>query len=219
MTIYQIADNVHFEIFDTPVGACVSGGADSALMLYFLLKYTKHPVHIFTFANEEKFLKNPMVSIRVVDKCCELTGNYNVAHHFAYGKTQNKQNLFELPLDYLSKGIITRLYTGVTKNPPIEVSDSFNSETTENDERDPTKTRKTKFDKWYTPWTNLDKQDLFRIYNSHNLIDSLFLLTRSCEWENENKHGPDPGLGHCGKCWWCEERQWGFNSTNKLDLL
>lgn len=210
MITYQIVENVHFNVFNAPVGACVSGGADSALMLYFLLKYTDGPVHVFTFASEEKFLKNPMSSIRVISKCCELTGNYNVSHHIAYGKTQDKINLFKMPKEFLLNGTVNMVYTGVTKNPPAEIINNFASENTENDERDPTVIRPNVIGKWYRPWTNLDKQDLFHIYQHHNLLDTLFPVTRSCEWENEIKHGSDPGLSHCGKCWWCQERLWGF---------
>ena len=43
----------------------------------------------------------------------------------------------------------------------------------------------------------------------YNLIDSLFVYTRSCEWEAQNVK--DPKLGHCGICWWCQERAWGFS--------
>ncbi len=210
MTAYQIVENVHFEIFDVPIGACVSGGADSALMLYFILKYSKNPVHVFTFSSAEKYFKNPMASIRVVNTCCELTGNYNLVHHFSYGKNQNKINLFELPRKFLSNGTVGVVYTGVTKNPPSDIVSKFKSENTENSERDPTVVRPTTIGQWYRPWTNLDKQDLSRIYNKYDLMSSLFAVTRSCEWENETKHGADPGLGHCGQCWWCEERAWGF---------
>ena len=22
---------------------------------------------------------------------------------------------------------------------------------------------------------------------------------------------PNPGIGHCNNCWWCQERKWAFN--------
>ena len=47
------------------------------------------------------------------------------------------------------------------------------------------------------------------LYKEYNLIDSLFVYTRSCEWEAQNVK--DPKLGHCGICWWCQERAWGFS--------
>jgi len=59
------------------------------------------------------------------------------------------------------------------------------------------------------------------MYKELNLLDSLFPITRSCEYdiywqtnsEEWKKDVPDPGIGHCNKCWWCKERKWGFNNV------
>lgn len=211
MTVYQIEENVEFEIVDGPIGASVSGGVDSALMLYFILKYTTRPVHIFTYAHEDKMLRNPMATLSVVNKCAALTGNYNVVHHLIYRKYGNRSELFKLPIEYKANGMIQTLYTGITKNPPLAVSEKFSFPTTEHSDRDPNVVRNNKDDYVYMPWTNLDKRDIARIYRSHNLLDTLFPVTRSCEWTPGKHDIPDPGMGHCGKCWWCEERQWGFD--------
>lgn len=208
MKTYNITESVEFNIYPGTLGVCVSGGADSALLLYFLLRYTTSTVHIFSLASQEKWLRNTHASINVVSKCAELTGNYNFVHHITYDAVQTKENLFVLPRQYIADDVISTMYTGVTKNPPFDVTAKFMLETLENLERDPTIVRPVKTDKWYIPWTNLDKQDLHDIYEQHKLLDILFPITRSCEWLNHA--WPDPGNGHCGKCWWCEERKWGF---------
>jgi hypothetical protein len=208
MKTYNITDTVEFNVYPRSLGICVSGGADSALMLYFALKYATFTTHIFSLANQEKWLRNTHASIDVISKCAELTDNYNFVHHVTYDVTQTKDNLFVLPTQYLAKDIVSTVYTGVTKNPPFEVTSTFTLESLENSERDPTVVRPIKNGNWYRPWTNLDKQDLCDIYQQHNLIDTLFPVTRSCEWLNHD--WPDLGIVHCGKCWWCEERQWGF---------
>jgi 7-cyano-7-deazaguanine synthase in queuosine biosynthesis len=208
MQSYNITDTVEFNIYTGSVGICVSGGADSALMLYFALKYSNSAIHIFSSANQKKWLRNTHASINVISKCAELTGNYKFVHHIIYEVTQTKQNLFVLPMQYLADGIVSTVYTGVTKNPPFEVMKNFTLENIENFERDPTVVRSVKQGDWYMPWTNLDKQDLHTIYQQYDLLDTLFPVTRSCEWINQD--WPDPVMGHCGKCWWCEERQWGF---------
>jgi hypothetical protein len=177
-------------------------------MLYFALKYTTSTIHIFSLADQEKWLRNTHAAINVISKCAELTGNYNFVHHVTYEAAQTKENLFVLPTQYLTDGIVSTVYTGVTKNPPFEVMTTFTLESLENSERDPTAIRPIKNGDWYRPWTNWDKKDLYNVYQQHNLIDTLFPVTRSCEWLNHP--WPDPGIGHCGKCWWCEERQWGF---------
>ena len=210
MKTYSITDTVTFNIYPGNLGVCVSGGADSALMLYFVLKYSTEPVYVFSVANQEKKLRNTHAAIDVISRCTELTGNYNLIHHIVYVDAQTKQNLFLLPMDFLAANTVSTVYTGVTKNPPRHVTDTFILETLENHERDPDVVRPVKQDDWYMPWTNLDKRDLCDIYNKHNLLDTLFPVTRSCEWINQD--WADPGNGHCGKCWWCEERYWGFGN-------
>ena len=56
----------------------------------------------------------------------------------------------------------------------------------------------------YIPWFNCNKKDIAGMYNTLNVTNTLFPVTRSCE---NDKH-----IGsHCGTCWWCEERFWAFN--------
>jgi hypothetical protein len=210
MKTYHIKDNVDFSIYPGGIGVCVSGGLDSALLLYFTLKYAEEPIHIFSLASQERLLRNTHASINVVNKCIELTGNYNLFHHISYAPSQTRENLFELPFSFLNSGEISTIYTGVTKNPPESVTSQFTFPTLENEERDPNIVRLVKNGVWYIPWTNINKKELFEIYKYYDLMDTLFPVTRSCEWEREYKHGPDPGTGHCGNCWWCQERSWGF---------
>lgn len=208
MKTYNITDTVEFNVYPGELGVCVSGGADSALMLYFLLKYAEQPLHVFSVASQEKLLRNTHAAVNVISKCTELTQNYNLTHHIAYVTAQTKQNLFLVPMQFLENKQVSTVYTGVTKNPPFAVTDTFVLETLENHERDPTVIRLPKQGDWYMPWTNLNKQDLCVIYQQYGLMDTLFTVTRSCEWINHD--WDDPGDGHCGKCWWCEERLWGF---------
>lgn len=199
-----------FEIQDGINGITVSGGADSALALYFLLKYSETPVHIFTLACLGKQNTNARATVNIISKCAELTDNYNFIQHVTYMRTQNIDILLETPRKYIAGGIINTLYSGQTKNPPHEVNESFSDNTTETVNRDPDVVRDPHIGPHYLPWTNLDKQDIAKIYRDHDLMDSLFPLTRSCEWQPDIGFGPDPGDEHCGKCWWCSEREWGF---------
>jgi 7-cyano-7-deazaguanine synthase in queuosine biosynthesis len=63
------------------------------------------------------------------------------------------------------------------------------------------------------PWANTDKKGIAKMYREENLIDTLLPVTRSCEYDPNCEFFDDiedPGLGHCGECWWCKEREWGF---------
>lgn len=200
----NIIDNVTIPIIDEPIGINVSGGTDSALLLFFLMKYASKKIYIFTLANRRKRRLNAKCTIDIVDKCIELTGNTNIQHIINYAENQNQRNVKDLPNNFLSKKNIKILYEGVTANPPQEVLNNFTDMTTELD-RDSTIIKpvfRTPDLCW--PWVNLDKKTIAKIYNEYNLIETLFSITRSCETlsEFENRH--------CGYCWWCQERKWGF---------
>ncbi len=113
------------------------------------------------------------------------------------------------------------IFTGVTANPPTHLTQFYQDylpevyggeyQAPELQARTPNETRD-EYDIggnnriWWHPWTNWDKQDLAELYNNLSIMDTLFPLTRSCE-----------GMGseilagkHCGECWWCLERLWGF---------
>ena len=47
-----------------------------------------------------------------------------------------------------------------------------------------------------------------KIYQELDLMETLFPVTRSCEVTDKIEY-----YGHCGKCWWCEERHWGFGNV------
>jgi len=56
----------------------------------------------------------------------------------------------------------------------------------------------------FAPFSNVDKKAIAELYEHYNLIDTLFPMTRSCEAETNYFSK------HCGKCWWCGEREYGF---------
>ena len=144
MNIVSVIDNLELEIPDSPLGITVSGGADSALLLYFLLKHSTNKLHIFTLANQSKNICNALASVNIVSKCAELTNNYNFLHHISYATTQTSEKLFNTPKQYYNNKTITHVYTGITKDPPKSVTDTFNQTTTETHERDPNLVRNTK---------------------------------------------------------------------------
>lgn len=203
--------NVELQVFDNINGVVVSGGADSALLLYFLLKFSTRKLHIFTLSSLHKVITNTKNSIDVVSKCAELTNNYNFEHHIKYiPENQENESLFYLPKKLITQGYI---YSGITADPPKEITDTFIFPSTETHVRDPNKLRPTVAGNICRPWTNIDKKKIAEIYKEYDLIDSLFPLTRSCEWTvNMIDEIPDPGSKHCGQCWWCQERKWGFGT-------
>jgi len=206
---------VELIIYDAPTGISCSGGADSSLLLYFLMKYSNDKIYILSTGNKAKQFKNVTITNNVIQKCIELTGNLNIEHHSTFCDHQTNSSLFD-KVDYYRKNkLINVFYTGITANPPKHITDTFIDEVTEVN-RNPTIMKDVLHNnnKTYTPWINIDKKKLGQIYKEYNLIDSLFVHTRSCEWvpsyQGYSAEGLNIGLGHCGKCWWCQEREWGF---------
>jgi hypothetical protein len=109
------------------------------------------------------------------------------------------------------------LFSGITTNPPREVQETFQWGILEDVESkrgshlikdtvryfvESENSVEYEFLE-YKPFFNITKKNIAELYQEHGLLDSLFPLTRSCEDRNFLQ-------GHCGKCWWCEERLWAF---------
>ena len=139
--------------------------------------------------------------------CIKLTGNIQVKHVVMYKETKDEESLIEMTLPLYEQGAIKRLYTGITANPP---EGSIAIESLEFEARNPDVHRSiTPYPTVTTPFTNYNKKFLAKLYEDEGILEQLFPLTFSCEYIGDPKE--DPGMEHCGECWWCEERQWGFD--------
>jgi len=185
----------------------VSGGADSALLLYILMTYTQHDVIVTTMADDELALINSISASRVVNKVIKLTGNFNVEHSITY-----VQQYRHLDQSLIDDETIKVYYTGVTSNPPDDISIGFGDEDVGSGEtlglglpdRSPNVVR----DIWAAegaiclPFFNVDKTKIAEIYDYLGITETLFPMTVSCTVNTDDTH--------CGECWWCEERKWAF---------
>jgi 7-cyano-7-deazaguanine synthase in queuosine biosynthesis len=209
-------NNVNLDIYSGPVGLMLSGGADSSILLYNLLKHkTDDKVIVFTTGNNLKSRYNVLAANAIVEKCIQLTNNSNLEHYITYCEVQNSETLFSRPEFYLKHKLVGIVYTGITQNPPIEISRNFLMKTTETIRNPDQGDQPFLADNntLYRPWINENKKKIAELYKNDNLINILFPLTRSCEYNPKHNFFTnivDPGFDHCGKCWWCQERQWAF---------
>jgi hypothetical protein len=123
--------------------------------------------------------------------------------------------LWDVPNQFIEEKRIKIVYSGVTSLPPVSVSHTFKLRSLELDNRNPNVERDVlRLNKYYSPWANIDKKIVASMYKEENLIETLFSITRSCEYDPTHhyfiENVKDPGTGHCGECWWCEERYWAF---------
>ena len=189
------------------IGLSVSGGADSALLVYYLMKNTTSELHFFTFASAEKFNRSATAAFNVITKCRELTHRSDIHMHLHYAPVQERLQIIDFMVSAVDSGIVDVLITGTTSIPHKEVCENFIVKLPEDisARRDPTKIKPlwTNSNKIYHPMTNLTKMDIANAYRELGILDTVFPLTVSCE-------SLDNIETHCGQCWWCEERLWGF---------
>ena len=212
----------NLDIYDGNIGIMVSGGVDSAILLYYLMKHSNETIHIYTLASNLKYRRNAIIAPRVVEKCIELTGNINVVHHISYNENAGPgtlNNSAEWEEEALTR-MISIGYGGVTMNPPDAIADSFAPELDRQLSRSDSGDNDLFYsdNKFYTPWANTNKKGIAKMYREENLMDSLFPITRSCEYDPTCEYFDeikDPQLEHCGECWWCKEREWAFKENRE----
>ncbi len=210
------------------IGVWVSGGADSALLCYLLAEQIKNqnlPYRILPLTVD---YKKPFqgIGVQVVEKIKELLSCQHIfLEHRVYRPTDDEswygdilaKVFHDKNYENFKAGTIQMLYSAISTNPPVAVQEQFRwgilpeveSKRGQMIEKNKIKYFLSEVDnKQYEflehkPFFDIDKKKIAEIYYEKNLTDTLFPLTRSCE-----KLGT--ALGHCGECWWCEERKWGF---------
>ena len=119
---------VNLDIYEGPIGVSCSGGADSSILLYHLMREVTDKIYIFSTGNNQRSRYNVTAATRVVEKLIQLTGNSNIEHHLSYCEIQTREELFPKLAFYLDNNVTNIIYTGITSNPPKEVSDTFKLE-------------------------------------------------------------------------------------------
>ena len=191
-----------------PIGIAVSGGADSALLLYYLMSQHDETIHIYTRlgATPDDFMYDVQGVENVIKWCSIKTQFTNYIHTSVVGPQAAPQLFDDLHM-WRDNGKIMGLYSGITANPPHIVQDRFGDDKKMNPtnlDRDPRSVHEVYNEEYsgYFPFANIDKQKIAEMYRADDLMD-LFDLTSSCNWT-----GAQPL--HCGHCWCCKEREWGF---------
>ena len=204
-----IRDDIILSLPDGPIGISFSGGADSTLLLYLALKQLRrYPIYLFTVSVSFREFNQHHITANVLNKVCSLTNNYNVFQHFTIGNNSSAIDaMFDQPNKFaLNYNVITAILAGGNANPPDDVVKDTHFFTADNGRppldngRNPNYVRSIKQSPiLYSPFVNLNKQDILRIYKDNNILDDVLPLTQSC-WT----HPP------CGDCWHCFEKNWGL---------
>lgn len=192
---------------NSTVGISVSGGADSALLLFLMLSQTQLPIQLFSVVSGWLDDCEIEVTKNIIDYMNREFPGRIIGQYIDCSKDPEHMEkiLFRRPIQCLYRDqTIKAFMNGATKTPTIEeqshppfghvINDSIMNK------RSPDILHPIKLGPgWYVPLKNLNKKDIAELYHQHNIMD-LFDLTRSCVVSPQ----------HCGHCWWCAEREWAF---------
>ena len=232
MQIETSQGNVEFELLDNTklLGIRVSGGLDSAMNLFITCTYlteTNSNIPLFPMTtNDWKKPYQVNFATNVIAWCKEQFPNVNFLEHSTHqlehgedyieGQQKHKINALRskcAELEVQRENLM--VVHGQNLAPPKEVTDQW---LTQDGQivggPDPRDGRNQLQETWkpeirqYRPLINLDKKGIHELYQHFGLLDTLFNETRSCE--NSDPEITNNFTTHCGECWWCRERQWGF---------
>lgn len=217
------------------IGISISGGADSTLLAYLICSNTKAEIH---FTNQIRLWKTrpwqEHIADQVIDWFRNRFDNIFYVHRNLippelewadkgptivdeYGKLKSgNQIILRSHNEYIAHRYkLDALYGGLNQNPSIEIEGSLKDRDEGNIYLKP----------HYIhyginichPFVNVKKDWIIGQYFKHNILD-LLNLTRSCEGEfeeiNYKTYTPGQHVPICGKCFWCKEREWGFENRN-----
>jgi 7-cyano-7-deazaguanine synthase in queuosine biosynthesis len=194
--------NVDIDIHDGPIGIVMSGGADSSVLFYILMKYATGPIHVFSCANGKTNNREPYGALNIINRCIELTGRKDIFFYSYWEDHKLLHNMINTTI--VSSANVNVVYGGFTRPPPKDAIVDFDTTTTYGSVDVPGKTNLHYYEnnRLYYPFANINKKGIAELYKTLD-IEDLYSHTRSCE-------SPTLLTGHCNKCWWCKERIWAF---------
>ena len=218
---YINIDNIPLGIYEQgPVGIGISGGADSAVLLYILMTHIKHPIHIYNMWSSSRNYSFARSVDAVIETCSRLTGNTNyVVHKTQVEPRETNKFFFNMLTDALDCKEVDLVYMAVTNFPPKEVYLEFDQQ--QEDWHNRFRSDEVEHplfgltisgeldnplvldERVYVPLRNYNKKAVVKLYQALGLEKNLLTVTRSCEDDNHIE-------SHCMKCWWCQERIWAF---------
>ena len=219
-----------------PVGIWISGGADSSLLAFLLAKTIKDynldiKIMPMTFKRDNKPWNLAVATnvIEQIEKILEIEkGKIFLSHNYCYLGNHELVDEFGKKIfnhiDSLKRnGLITIVYSGLTKNPDPLPEELINERETTRDEPDNhfkgTESINYVEEKLVAnPFMFLTKEFVANLYKKYDLLDSLLPYTRSCEGLIKSTNFFKET---CKTCWWCRERKWAFSKyvENSLEHI
>lgn len=219
------------------VAVKLSGGADSAIVYYAVCNYYKRTntnVYALTMSTVTKPWY-PTGAANIIKLVYELTGVSPVAHYVHHqpesGAAAYSRGITRMDELAVKQFELDAIYSGLTINPPVDEMKEYFAHTHQqfgldqarllahiegrDDTRDTTE-EPTFFTKRHgersvdriRPFINKNKQAVYHAYQTYDMMEKLYPHTYSCETVPDDYDTMD--FVHCGHCFFCLERYWGF---------
>lgn len=183
------------------IGVMLSGGMDSSLMLFLILKemLTLEKTVTLTVFNVPKH--NSKIQSRKIVNFLEKEFNISINLTHIGDVTLPHNKVINVPAEYiLNNKLVERLYSGINQNPPFEFPNVTGPK-----RKSPTSVIP---DNLSFPFIRLYKTHILEIYKKFNIL-RLADLTQSCEIQINTIR--------CNTCFHCYERAWAYKELNLVD--
>lgn len=237
---YYTADNGQSTIIPMSskwkkIGILVSGGLDSALLLYLTaktiidnnLEVKIQPISL-EIPTKAKNLESSRAIISEIRKILDadkiildskeviMPHEYGTLEGYIAGKKFQFFN--DTMTDMYNSEELSFDYNGNTKNPPEHVRNHFHNNNVKHGREYNRDNPQTIYN---GPWSAsphymIDKSGIINLYIKHGILESVATKTLSCDQNIDTAIHEKLDIP-CGKCWWCDERKWGFESNNAID--
>lgn len=202
----------------------LSGGLDSAICFYMLCKYIKEerpdmsvipmthndwkkPYQVKWAKRIIEWMKKEFSDVTIHDH-----ETSQLEHGIDYMKGQFRDKIAILKRLHSEGKRASITVHGQNMNPPLDVQENWEGAgPSSSDGRDKIQNQWKLEWHMFRPIINLNKKEIAEIYKKFGLLDTLFNQTRSCE--SSSAEITQNFETHCGECWWCKEREWGFGKV------
>ena len=185
----QTDNNKHY-------GILLSGGLDSAVLLYLLIK-SNPTIKIQPFnipkADGAYLYADPVVDHFNQKFKLDIPKTIRVGDPTAYHRLQSTTAIRDIFANYP----VDHLFIGINQNPP-ELANLDGAPKRDTKSTDP---------RIIFPFVDLYKHNILEFMYANNQED-LVDITHSCTEQQ---------IGRCNQCWQCTERMWAFKQLDKTD--
>jgi len=177
------------------INVLISGGADSTLLAYLVATQSNKPIVLHTLSPAKHVYQNVIVPIlNYLDQRFE--------RKFQVVNIRRQKLLIREAAEY-----ILSVYPGVVLTGCNKVVTHFTPTVYIKGDTPPIR-GEVSSENHIRPFINLDKIEILRIYQEHNILD-LLSLTQSCGLRK---------LKRCGGCYFCMERAWAVGALGINDI-